>query len=104
MACNNLSSTRETQIQAKITQLESTLEKAYAAYDGALDAGGVESFKFDSGEASQWAKYANHEQLRKNIEWLESRIDSLTRKLNGRSNVILGLRRKYNTYYGRRSY
>ena len=98
--CNNLSSERQAEIEARITQYESMLANAYTAYDSTLLAGGIESSSFDSGEAKQTFKYFDVDKLFKQIERLESRIDSLNRKLNNRSNVILALRRKYRTYYG----
>jgi tetrahydromethanopterin S-methyltransferase subunit B len=101
LACNNLSSTRVAELEAQLTKLESSLEKAYTAYDSALETGGVKSFKFDSGEASQWAQYHSLSDISDQIDRIEARIDYINRKLNGRANVILALRRKYNTYYGR---
>lgn len=99
MPCNNLSTTRQAALEDRLTQLESSLSKAYAAYDAALDTEGVSAFKFDSGEASQSANYHSLQSIEQSISFLESRIDYTARKLNGRANVILALRRKYSTLY-----
>ena len=98
--CNNLSTERETEIEAQIAKLEISLALAYTAFDAALSTGGVESFKFDSGDASQWAKYHTPENLLKTIEILEARIEFLNRKLRNETNIIITLRRKYGTHYG----
>ena len=100
MSYNNLSPGRIEEINTRITQLETSLSLAYTAFDEALTTGGVESFKFDSGEGSQWAKYHSYNSLYSIIERIESQIEFLNRKLNNRSNVILALRRKYGTSYG----
>lgn len=98
--CNNLSTTREAEIQSRIDQLETFISQAYDAMTGALTTDGVKQFKFDSGEASQSAQYYDFEQLTKVISGLWSQIDFWNRKLNGRANVNLGLRRKYSTFIG----
>lgn len=100
MANNNLTTERQTEIETRVTALETSLALAYAAFDEALASGGIESFKFDSGDASQWAKYHTPQNLLKTIDQLEARIDYWNRKLNNKANTILALRRKLGTSYG----
>lgn len=100
MACNNLPTARVTQIEAHITQLGTLVDEAYAAASAAMAAGGIESFKFDSGDASQWAKYHSPEALLKSIDTLFKQIDYWNGKLNCTSNVYMALRRKQQYLYG----
>lgn len=100
MACNNLSAARVTEIESRITQLGIFITEAYAAVSAAMASGGIESFKFDSGDASQWAKYHTPEQLLKNVDILFKQIDYWNGKLNCTSNVYMNLRRKQQYLYG----
>jgi hypothetical protein len=92
MSC--LSSTRKAEIEARITKLEARLTLAENALDGLLSAEGIESFKFDSGEAMSWAKYYKAEELRKLISNIEANLDYYRNKLNGTGIVRLNLRRR----------
>ncbi len=96
MAC--LTASRRTEIQAKITALETRLALAESAMDGMLSTEGVESFKFDSGEAMSWAKYYTPEKLQDLIDSIEARIEWWTGKLNGTGIVRMTLRRKGGAY------
>lgn len=100
MSYNNLSSERVTEIEARITQLESQLTSAYVSLGGSLNAEGVQSFRLDTGEGSQSAQYRSPEYIQKTISWLWSQIDFWNRKLNGTSNRTFTLRRKINDIYG----
>ena len=94
MACNNLSAARVTELESRVAQLETFITEAYAAVSASFASGGIESFKFDSGDASQWAKYHSPEQLLKSIDTLFKQIDYWNGKLNCTSNVYMNLRRK----------
>jgi len=91
MTC--LNTTTRVAIIARITKYETLLESAYDAIDsgGSSDIG---EYSFDSGEGSQRVKYRSLADLQKYIEWLESRIGYLYRRLNGTGLVNLNLRRK----------
>ena len=76
----------------KITRKEASLGIAYASYDSAL-AELNESYRFDSGEGSQSAKKRDIESFKKQIDALESEIDSLYRRLKGQGLTRISLRR-----------
>ena len=88
-------------LEAKIVQLEALLEKAYTAYEASLDSG-KKSFKFDSGEGMQAVVKWTAKEHRDNIEYLESRIARLERRLNGGLIVNLNVRRKLGGRFVRR--
>ena len=94
MACTNLSTARVTEIEARVAQLETFITEAYAAVSASFASGGIESFKFDSGDASQWAKYESPADLLKTVDNLWKHIDYWNGKLNCTSNVYMALRRK----------
>lgn len=77
----------------KIEKLEARLLIAENAMDGLLSAEGVESFKFDSGEANAWAKYYTPEKLQELIDQTEARISWYQNKLNRKGIVSMNLRR-----------
>jgi len=91
MGC--LSNTRQAEIAAEITTLTTRLTALNTAYTDAI-AGGVESYKLDSGEASSSVKYRSLESLQKAIDFTSSRIKHLKAKLRGTGIVNLNLRRK----------
>ena len=100
MACNNLSAARVTEIESRIAQLETFITEAYDAVSASFASGGIESFKFDSGDASQWAKYHTPSELLKTVDILWKQIDYWNGKLNCTSNVYMNLRRKQQYLYG----
>jgi hypothetical protein len=96
-----LTSARRTQIQDRITRIEARIALYDNALEGLLSADGVESFKFDSGEAMSWAKYYTPDKIFDLIIADEKRLDWYQRKLNGTGITSLNLRRKgYNLYCG----
>ena len=97
MTC--LSTSNKADIQAKITRLMAQLEIANDTLDSAVG-NEILEYRFDSGEGSQRTQYKTPDQLTKIIDWLESRIDYLNRRLNGIGLSNLNLRRKQ-SFYGR---
>lgn len=97
---SNLQTARQAEIEGRIAQLELEITAAYSAITESLSNGGIESFKFDSNEASQWAKYHNPKGLLRAQEILWQTIDYWSRKLNCTSNIYVALRRKQAYLYG----
>ena len=94
MACISTSTrtsllARKSTIEALITAAEAMLAKA-----SETDTGHVQSFRFDSGEGSQQTRYRSYEEMLKYLDGLYSRLDSITRRLNGTGIVAMNLRRK----------
>ncbi len=89
MSC--MSPERRAEIQARIVKKKTQLTKLEAAMDEITE---IESYKFDSGEANQQTKYRKIENIQKAIDRLEAQIDFLNRKLSGKSNANMNLRRK----------
>lgn len=96
MGC--LTSAQRTKIQAEITKKEAQLDLLNDSYLSAIQNSEVEEYSFSSGEGQQRTKRRRLKELRDEIEWLESAISLLYRKLYGKSLVNLNLRRKN---YGR---
>lgn len=92
MSC--LTASTRSRLLARKTTLETLITAAEAALTSALETGDVESYTFDSGEGSQRTKYRSLEDIQKNLDWLYSRLDFITRRLNGTGIVNLNLRRK----------
>jgi len=85
---------RRTEIESRVTELEKLIAANYASMEQGLETGGVESFKFDSGDASQWARFRTAEDMLKSMDILWKQVDFWNRKLNGTSNTYIMLRRK----------
>lgn len=79
---SGLTAAKRTEIETKLAKKEALLLKYYAALDIGLPSG-MKSYKFDSNEASQSAVYLDPEKLQKQIDLLESQINSLNRILTG---------------------
>jgi hypothetical protein len=80
--------------QTRLDKWEELLEKALTYYEYLLSTEGAESFKFDSGEASSWAKYSDAGTFQnKVIANIESWIDYYRNKVNGTGIVRLNLSR-----------
>jgi site-specific recombinase len=90
MSC--LTASQIAEITARITKLQTRLLIAESAYDAALTE--IEEYRFDSGPGSQRVKYRKLDELQQAINSIESRIDSLTRRLSGKGISSLNLRRK----------
>jgi hypothetical protein len=87
-----ISSSARARYQARLDRYEDLLDKAILYYESLLDTEGAESFKFDSGEASSWAKYTRPEVFQnKVIVPLESWISHYQDKLECKGIVQLGL-------------
>ena len=91
MSC--LSTSTKADIQAKIVRLQAQLEIVNNTLDGALE-GDVLEYRFDSGEGSQRTEYRTFSDLTKTVDWIESRINYYTNRLNGAGLSNLNLRRK----------
>lgn len=86
----------------RLAKYEARLILADTYYEALMSSEGMESLKFDSGEAMSWAKYTDPSVfLQKVIYPLEAWIDHYRNKLNGTGIVKLNLRRKRRGYYGR---
>lgn len=89
-----LTSTRQTQIQARITEWEARKALADTYFEFLMGSEGMESFKFDSGEAMSWAKYTDaSEFLLKVIAPIDQYLDYYRNQLNGTGVVRLNLYR-----------
>jgi hypothetical protein len=99
MSC--LSSSDKARLQAELTDKQTQLDELKAAYTASLK-GGVKSYKFDSGEASQAVVYTSPKDLKDLIDETESEINALIRRLGGKGLVNIELRRQSGTYPGGR--
>ena len=89
-----LSTARKAEIQARIDSYTARLALAETYLAEVFSGEGIESGKFDSGEAMSWWKYPNAaEFLLKVIHPLEQYIDYYTNKLAGKGIVRLNLNR-----------
>lgn len=82
-----------TELNLKLTRKKAQLETANITYEELL-ADGTESYKFDSGDGSQSAKKRKLQELKEQIDELESDISTIERRLSGRGLTNVGLRRK----------
>lgn len=92
MSC--LTSAQRAAILALITAKQAQLDAANATLLSLLGQE-VEEYRFNSNEGSQWASRRKLEALRATIDWLQSEIDNLTRRLNSTGLISFNLRRKY---------
>ena len=86
----------QNRVKSKIARKEVQLDTLNKTYDKLIDpdgTGDIESYKFDSGTASQSAKLRNPEDVAKEISRLEKEIEALYRKLSGRGLVNQNMRR-----------
>jgi len=95
-----LSSDTRTALIAKKADLESSLEAAYETLDK-LIAGTADKYRFDSGEGSQSVTKRSMDDQLKVIDWLESRIDAIDRRLRGLGVVRMNVRRKFGRAIGK---
>ena len=84
-------STRE-RLKARLEKKEASLAIAESTYDSLL-AEENESYRFDSGEGSQSTKKRKIEDIKSQIDQLESEIDALRRRLKGQGLTRISLRR-----------
>lgn len=68
------------------------LASAETYYEYLLNSEGMESLKFDSGEASTWAKYTDANKFQKVIASIEAQIDYYRNKLNNTGVVQMNFR------------
>lgn len=92
MSC--LSSTVRTEKEAELAKYEARLVQLNALFDSAADATGLSSYKFDSGEGSQQAKFRSLDEVMDSIRFHESRINRLRGELRGTGVYNLNLRRR----------
>lgn len=94
MASPCLTSTRKAQIETRIAEYEARKALADTYYAQILAGEGIESGKFDSGEAMSWWKYTDPSQfLIKVISPIDQYLDYLRNQLNGTGIVRLNLSR-----------
>jgi hypothetical protein len=82
-----LSAAERARIQALIAQKTAQLTIANATYSKLL-AQDTEEYRFNSGEAQQWAIKRKTKELGDQIESLESQIDRLNARLNGGGGLV----------------
>ena len=87
-----LSSSRITQLKARLTTKLTQLTAANSLYDELLTSS-TESYRFDSGEGSQQEKSRKLSEVQDQISTLESEIDRLQAKLSGKGIVNMNMRR-----------
>ncbi len=92
MVC--LSSTRITEINAIITNLEAALAVAWASYTETLNP--AQDYRIDTGEGSQRVKRRDPTEMFNQIQALQRQIDYWNAKLNGTGIKKMNLRRKPN--------
>lgn len=90
MSC--LSSTRRTELLARLAKREASLAIVEGTYDELL-ASGIASYRFDSTEGEQQAARRKLSDVKEQIDSLTSEIDAIRRKLSGQGIVNMGLRR-----------
>lgn len=81
-------------IQAQIATKEAQLTAANDALTAALEAGDVQSYKFDSGEGSQSASRRGLKELTDMVTRLEQELNRLYNRVNGTGLVTMNLRRR----------
>jgi len=96
MAC--ITPSTRIRIEARIAAKETALAALDIAFIAASTE--IEEYRFDSGEGSQRAKYRNLNEIKTNIDGLESEIEALYRRLAGKGVVNITLRRKHGVYQG----
>jgi len=86
------SAERQTLIDRRTTY-QSMLTKLQATYEAELEKP-IEEYRFSSGEGAQQARRRKLSELREEMQWLESEIDLINRRLKGSGLVNLNMRRK----------
>ena len=84
--------TRE-RLEDRLTVIEAQIDTANDTMDSLLSKIN-ESYRFDSGEASQQAKRMNIEKLSDQIDILERRAQAIRNRLNGMGVLNLNVRRR----------
>ena len=79
---------------ARLAKREASLVIAEASYDELL-ASNVEMYRFDSTEGEQTTKRRKIQEMRDQIQILESEIDNIRRRLNGTGIVNMNMRRRF---------
>lgn len=79
---SGLTAAKRTELETKMAKKQALLLKYEAAMDSVLESG-MKRYKFDSGEGSQSAEYLSPDDMQKNIDLLESQINTLMRQLTG---------------------
>ena len=79
--------------EAEIATYVARLARYNAALDSALD-GGLDSYRFDSGEGSQQVKVLSIDKMEKNIGFIQSRINRLRGELRGTAIMTTNMRRR----------
>ena len=91
MSC--LSSTVRAEKEAEIATYVERLARYNAALNSALD-GGLDSYRFDSGEGSQQVKVLSIDKMEKSIGFIQSRINRLRGELRGTGVMTMNMRRR----------
>lgn len=95
-----MSPEKRAELEAKKAQLEAQLVLANSSLDSLLDQRN-KSYKFDSNEGSQAEVFRSLEDQWKIIEHLERHLDFVCRRLEGKVNFNLNVRRKLGYRRGR---
>jgi hypothetical protein len=88
----HLSAATRTRLQADLATVVAQIDAANAALTS-LVAKEIESYRLDTGEASQQAKRVDIEKLERLISRLEARADRIRQRLAGAGVVNLNVRR-----------
>ena len=91
MSC--LSSTVRAEKEAELARYVARLARYETALNSALD-GGLDSYRFDSGEGSQQVKVLSIDKMEKSIGFLQSRINRLRGELRGTGVMTTNMRRR----------
>jgi uncharacterized small protein (DUF1192 family) len=90
-----LSASRKAFWEAQLTKKKAQLDAANATYDELIGRN-LRDYRLDTEEGSQRGRIQSLDEMKRQIELLESEIDALERKLAGGGGIIhLNLRRRF---------
>ena len=90
----NMGTLTPTEIEEQIAEIQEALDLARASYKEALT-GDHKSYKLESAGGAQQVVRRNTKDLREEIKALEAELEYLRRRLTGRMNPGLNLRRRW---------
>lgn len=95
MGC--ITNSERIRLTARLKKIESVISNLE---DAMLNFNNVQGYTFDSGEGKQATTYRSVAEIEKSLSRLEASADLIRRKLDGRSNPAMNLRRKSGNYHG----
>lgn len=90
--------TKKERLLKRLERIDTQLGIAYDTYEKLL-AEDNQSYRFDSGEGSQQTRKRNPEDIKKQIESLESEAEKIRRRLKGLGLVGMSVNRKRGFYF-----